>query len=227
MDDNQIVLKKRVPYLSMIFLKSGRILPITGNYCPEYESNRWHYWIRDTGEMVHVTKDSIEYVEGGTEEDLIASKQVKGAITKNSGFESIEMAVPVKFDENDEVKTSKEFRRLIISLEECLIALNNKTDRFNTPEDITIHNILKRLTATNNTIVQENRDRSSLGKLFIQISSAIYLLWFLSYNEEKDVYFFWPYPDEYTKAKNRAYHLIGRLERDYENSETGVSPERA
>lgn len=73
-----------------IHFKSGTEVSFIGEYQPLLESDNWHYWEREHGEMIHVRKDKIEFIEGGLKKDIELVNEIKlNNVIKNYGSRSI------------------------------------------------------------------------------------------------------------------------------------------
>lgn len=205
--------RNRKPHKILIYLKSGRIIEINGNYCPEYETNRWHYWIKDDGTLLHITKESIEFVEGGTEEDLIESKKIKEIFAKESGF-----APNINAIVSSDNPSGHQFRKWLKDLGKYCSLLDGVVSFEDTQEHQAIQKLLEELQNINNNVIQTRTANSPKGLLLKQIVTALYKVWYVSFHESKHMYQWKPYTEEHQQLIYYVNSLIEKYERDYENN---------
>lgn len=210
---------KRVFDTIQIFLKSGRALKFEGCYCPEYETDRWHYYMRKNGYLLHFAKDSIEYVDGGTEEKLLESRKIK----LQSGFSAIK-GVPVTENTKEclpeATRTPQKvymFRQWLQKLEENCSNLNYMKEYEKTSAHLSNQEILQKLTEINNDIITSKTQESPRGKLLGNIVALLYHLWFVSFDELQNMYIWYPTYCKYAETKHNVIKLIEEYEKNYEN----------
>ena len=54
--------------------KNGEYSKENCDYCRELETDNWHYYKCEDGSMLHVRKDAIAAIKGGTYDDIIKNK---------------------------------------------------------------------------------------------------------------------------------------------------------
>lgn len=62
--------------------KNGESITENCEYCRELETENWHYYKNPDGKMIHLRKDAIAMIVGGTYEDIIQNRESKRGLMK-------------------------------------------------------------------------------------------------------------------------------------------------
>lgn len=62
----------------VFILRDGTQIAEDCEYCRHLETPRWHYYKKSDGEMIHLRKEHLMMVVGGTEDDIVNNKPPTG-----------------------------------------------------------------------------------------------------------------------------------------------------
>ena len=62
--------------------KDGGVRTIDCEYCRDLETENWHYYKRSDNIMVHLRKDAIAMIVGGSYDEVLKNKESKRGLLK-------------------------------------------------------------------------------------------------------------------------------------------------
>jgi len=78
--------------------RDGTVLTFKCQYCREIESTNWHCYKRSSGEMLHIRKEHLMMVVGGTYDEIINNRIIVHTV---GGTESEKPLFDPPYDPND------------------------------------------------------------------------------------------------------------------------------